>query len=96
VWCVTELSRNDGNHAYMCLTGILGRIKFWYQPQNSVTPGMTFDRNSYNLLVNTKIRSIHFVNIVMLCECTQCVVSVFFILLFVCMFVFSFCALPFW
>ena len=43
-----------------------------------------------NLLVNTKIRSIHFLNIVMLCECTQCVVSVFFILLFVCMFVFSF------
>jgi len=39
-----------------------------------------------------KIRSIHFVNIVMLCECTLCVVNVFFILLFVCMFVFSFCA----
>jgi len=42
------------------------------------------------------IRSIHFVNIVLLCECTLCVVNVFFILLFVCMFVFSFCALPYW
>ena len=50
-------------------------------------------KDGRNLLVNTKIRSIHFVNI-MLCKYTLCVVSVFFILLFVCMFVFSFCALP--
>jgi len=53
-------------------------------------------KDGRNLLVNTKIRSIHFVNIVLLCECTLCVVNVFFILLFVCMFVFSFCALPYW
>ena len=53
-------------------------------------------KDGRNLLVNTKIRSIHFVNIVLLCECTLCMVNVFFILLFVCMFVFSFCALPYW
>ena len=46
-------------------------------------------KDGRNLLVNTKIRSIHFVNIVMLCECTLCVVSVFFytaFCLYVCIF----------
>ena len=50
----------------------------------------------FRLGIRVGIRSIHFVNIVLLCECTLCVVNVFFILLFVCMFVFSFCALPYW
>ena len=46
-------------------------------------------KDGRNLLVNTKIRSIHFVNIVMLCECTLCVVNVLFytaFCLYVCIF----------
>jgi len=46
-------------------------------------------KDGRNLLVNTKIRSIHFVNIVLLCECTLCVVNVFFytaFCLYVCIF----------
>ena len=35
-------------------------------------------KDGRNLLVNTKIQLIHFVNIVMLCECTLCAANAIF------------------
>ena len=50
-------------------------------------PSSNDKKDGRNLLVNTKIRSIHFVNIVMLCECTLCVVNVFlYCFLFLCLY----------